>query len=75
MTSTVTDARYQRAIGIGDPASVTGYSFQIARTYASRAQAAAFQSMLDRLQALNLIAWVRGADDDRRDRRRRTRRG
>jgi hypothetical protein len=25
----------------------------------SRAQAAAFQSMLDRLQALNLIAWVR----------------
>jgi soluble lytic murein transglycosylase-like protein len=36
-----------------------GYSFSIARRYASRAQADAFQAMLDRLQALNLIAWTR----------------
>ena len=37
----------------------TGFAFDIRRRYASRAQAAAFQFMLDRLQALNLIAWVR----------------
>ncbi len=36
-----------------------GYSFAIARRYASRAQADAFQATLDRLQALNLIAWTR----------------
>ena len=41
--------------------NATGYSFQIARNYSSRAQADAFQALLDRLQALNLIAWVRGA--------------
>ena len=29
------------------------------RRYRSRAQAVAFQYMLDRLQSLNLIAWVR----------------
>ncbi|HUO74821.1 MAG TPA: transglycosylase SLT domain-containing protein [Solirubrobacteraceae bacterium] len=59
VTSAVTDARYQRQAGSSDPDSDTGFSFEIARTYASRAQAAAFQSMLDRLQALNLIAWER----------------
>ena len=37
----------------------TGWSFDIARDYASRKQALAFQFWLDRLQALNLIAWVR----------------
>ncbi len=59
VTSAVTDARYQRLTGSSDPDSDTGYSFQIARTYATRAQAVAFQAMLDRLQALNLIAWER----------------
>ncbi|HWT93214.1 MAG TPA: hypothetical protein VN238_09480, partial [Solirubrobacteraceae bacterium] len=37
----------------------TGWAFDIERTYRSRAHALAFQFMLDRLQALNLIAWVR----------------
>ncbi len=59
--STVTDARYQRALGVADPASTTGYTFQIERRYASKAQAVAFQAMLDRLQALNLIAWQRSS--------------
>jgi hypothetical protein len=36
-----------------------GYAFDIRRDYASDAQAQAFQYMLDRLQALNLIAWAR----------------
>jgi len=55
----VTDARYQQLLGAGDPLASTGWSFQIARRYASRAQALALQAMLDRLQALNLIAWTR----------------
>ena len=37
----------------------TGWAFDIPRRYGSRAQALAFQFMLDRLTALNLIAWVR----------------
>ena len=37
----------------------TGWAFDVAREYASRRQALAFQFMLDRLTALNLIAWVR----------------
>jgi soluble lytic murein transglycosylase-like protein len=37
----------------------TGFAFDIRRRYASGAQAEAFQYMLDRLQTLNLIAWVR----------------
>ena len=37
----------------------TGWAFDVERKYASREQALAFQFMLDRLQALNLIAWVR----------------
>ena len=39
--------------------AATGYQFTLARRYASRAQAAALQAMLDRLQALNLIGWAR----------------
>jgi hypothetical protein len=38
-----------------------GWSFAIARRYASRRQALAFQYVLDRLQVLNVIAWSRGA--------------
>ena len=37
----------------------TGWAFDVRRRYASGAQAEAFQYMLDRLQALNLIAWTR----------------
>ena len=40
----------------------TGWAFDIARRYRSRAQALAFQFMLDRLTALNMIAWVREPD-------------
>ena len=36
-----------------------GWSFRIARTYASEAQALAFQYVLDRLQVLDVIAWSR----------------
>jgi hypothetical protein len=58
----VSDAALQRALGIDDPDALNGYTFSIARRYVSRAQAAAFQSVLDRLQALNLIAWTRQLD-------------
>jgi hypothetical protein len=37
----------------------TRTAFNVRRRYASGAQAEAFQYMLDRLQALNLIAWER----------------
>jgi hypothetical protein len=66
VTSTVRDRAYEAALGASDTAVVNGYSpqtagyaFEIARAYSSRSQALALQSMLDRLQALNVIAWVR----------------
>jgi hypothetical protein len=40
----------------------TGYAFDIGRSYRSGRQAQAFQFWLDRLQALDLIAWERHAD-------------
>jgi len=40
----------------------TGFAFDVRRSYRSGAQAEAFQYMLDRLQALDLIAWTRDAD-------------
>jgi soluble lytic murein transglycosylase-like protein len=57
--STVSDAQYERQAGEDFPAALNGYSFQISRRYANGAQAGAFQAVLDRLQALNLIAWAR----------------
>ena len=66
LTSTVRDEGYQRLlVGRNREATrgyslhTTGWTFDIERRYASREQALAFQFMLDRLQALNLIAWVR----------------
>jgi soluble lytic murein transglycosylase-like protein len=59
VVGTVTDRRYAAALGGAPVLSSAGWTFQIARHYASRAQAEAFQAMLDRLQALNLIAWSR----------------
>ncbi len=59
VTSTVLDRSYQRLLGIDDPAAAAGWTFTIARRYAAEGQALAFQAMLDRLQALNLIAWQR----------------
>jgi hypothetical protein len=66
VTSTVRDADYQRVlVARNDQATrnfslhTTGWAFDISRRYRSRAQAQAFQFMLDRLTALNMIAWVR----------------
>jgi len=65
-TSTVRDLEYQRLLlrrnlfaTRGYSLHTTGFAFDIRRRYVSRAQAVAFQYMLDRLQSLNLIAWVR----------------
>jgi hypothetical protein len=62
VASTVTDGRYANLLGVDDPPASTGFTFQIERRYVSATQAEAFQSMLDRLQSLNLIAWIRGTD-------------
>ena len=66
VTSTVRDQRYQRALLKTNIEAThkyslhtTGFAFDIDRSYASRRQALAFQFMLDRLTALNLIAWAR----------------
>ena len=59
VTSAVSDRRYQQLEGIDDPPAAAGWSFTIARRYVKETQAVAFQSMLDRLQALDLIAWQR----------------
>jgi len=48
--------------GARRPLKVTrraGFRFDVRRRYANGSQAEAFQYMLDRLQALNLIAWTR----------------
>jgi soluble lytic murein transglycosylase-like protein len=50
------------AVRPGAGMEATGYAFDVRRDYASGAQAEAFQFMLDRLQALNLIAWTRDSD-------------
>ena len=66
VTSTVRDREYQRLlVGRNREATqnyslhTTGYSFDVLRRYRNGRQAAAFQFALDRLTALNLIAWVR----------------
>lgn len=66
VTSTVRDQRYQEHLASGNPEATqafsvhtTGWSFDLLRRYASERQALALQFMLDRLQALGLIAWVR----------------
>jgi Family of unknown function (DUF5715) len=68
VTSTVRDERYQRLLLTHNREATpnyslhtTGWAFDIVRRYQSRAQALAFQFMLDRLQSLDLIAWVREA--------------
>ena len=69
VTSTVRDRSYQRALigrniqaARGYSLHTTGYSFDILRRYKSRRQAIALQFMLDRLTALNLIAWAAEPD-------------
>jgi hypothetical protein len=66
VTSTVRDSEYQKElVGRNREATqnyslhTTGYAFDILRRYANGRQAAGVQFALDRLQALNLIAWVR----------------
>jgi hypothetical protein len=66
VTSTVRDKEYQRLLvkrnreaTVNYSLHTTGYAFDVLRRYGSRAQAQAFQFALDRLQSLNLIAWVR----------------
>lgn len=66
VTSTVRDGEYQEVLSGRNPEATTayslhttGYAFDVSRAYASPAQARAFQFALDRLQSLNLIAWVR----------------
>ncbi len=66
LTSTIRDERYQRLL-VRDNGEATrnfslhttGFTFDVLRRYESKAQAQAFQFLLDRLTALNLIAWVR----------------
>jgi hypothetical protein len=66
VTSTIRDREYQKLlIETNSEATrkyslhTTGFAFDIRRSYASKAQALAFQYMLDRLTSLGLIAWVR----------------
>jgi hypothetical protein len=66
VTSTVRDQRYQERLAAGNPEAThafsvhtTGWSFDILRRYASDGQAQALQFMLDRLQVLGAITWVR----------------
>jgi hypothetical protein len=59
VTGTVADYRYQAEFGVHDPPAAGGWSFELARRYANRTEADALQALLDRLQALNLIAWQR----------------
>jgi hypothetical protein len=68
VATTVRDSSYQAALVSrqlappGYSLYTTGYSFDIERRYASLAQAEAFQALLNRLQALDVIAWERRPD-------------
>ena len=66
VTSTVRDLEYQALLRRGNPEATanyslhtTGWSFDILRRYSGKRQAEALQYALDRLEALDLIAWVR----------------
>ncbi len=66
ITSAARDAEYQALLTRRNIEATrryslhtTGYAVDIARRYSGRRQARAFQFLLDRLEALDLIAWVR----------------
>jgi hypothetical protein len=66
ITSAARDRSYQRLLTDsngeatrGYSLHTTGYAFDMLRSYRSRRQALAFQFWLDRLQAMNMIAWAR----------------
>jgi hypothetical protein len=65
VTSAVRDGAYQELLADRNPSATdgyslhtTGWSFDVARRYESDAQGAAFQFVLDRLQALALIDYA-----------------
>jgi hypothetical protein len=66
VTAAAYDEAYADVLLDGDadaathPVHATGFSFDIRRRYESGAQAEAFQYTLERLEALGLIAWMRG---------------
>jgi len=66
VTSSVRDTAYQDLLVASNPEATQAYSLHttgnamdLSRTYVSTAQAQAMQFMLDRLSALDMIAWVR----------------
>ena len=66
VTSTVRDAKYQDLLVGSNPEATpnyslhtTGWAFDVSRRYRNKRQAQGFQYALDRMQALNLIAWAR----------------
>jgi hypothetical protein len=66
VTSTVRDEAYQRALVRRNREATrnyslhtTGWAFDVERRYRSRRHARTFQFLLDRLQVLGAIAWVR----------------
>jgi hypothetical protein len=66
VSATVLDDEYRQLLPPTDPEAgtdysllTTGYAFDVRRDYSSFAQAAAFQYELERLQARDLIAWIR----------------
>ncbi|HEX4109983.1 MAG TPA: transglycosylase SLT domain-containing protein [Solirubrobacteraceae bacterium] len=60
LIETASDGQAERLLGgASQDLETTGWAFDIARSYRSPAQALAFQYELDRLSALDLIAWVR----------------
>lgn len=66
VTSSVRDTPYQRLLVASNIEATrayslhtTGFAFDLSRTYRTTAQAQAMQFMLDRLSALDVIAWVR----------------
>jgi hypothetical protein len=60
LASTVADREYLKLLpDTPAPLTSTGYSFAIERRYATHREADALQAVLDQLQALNLIDWVR----------------
>jgi soluble lytic murein transglycosylase-like protein/uncharacterized protein YcbK (DUF882 family) len=66
VTSAVRDNRYQRVLMRTNANAArtysthtTGYAFDVARTYRTARQAAAFEFVLERLEAVNAIAFIR----------------
>jgi hypothetical protein len=63
VTAAVRDRKYEDLLPLGVDTSgtlhTTGFSFDAARSYGSHARAEAVQFVLDRLTALDLIAWIR----------------